>query len=154
MSYLNCWTCKWNWLRFQLTTFLSQEKGKRFCRNITSLKIVHLRTRVSEKRKRTWQCCSENALEKKRWLSNRAANETFATSVRRTLRSSRSRQFLQAGPTTNQGIVLDVGKTARRTAVYLPACLLASRRCTFTSLLVLHGCPCARGHNYEQYGLV
>lgn len=66
--------------------------------------------------------CGENALGERRRLSDRAANETFTTSVRRVLRSSRGRQFLQAGPVTIQGIVLDEARLpGERRSVRLPA---------------------------------
>lgn len=79
------------------------------------------------KGKQTLGSCGENALEERRRLSDRAASETFATSVRRALRSSRGRQFLQAGPATIQGIVLDEARLPgerRRRPARLPAASL------------------------------
>lgn len=120
--YLNCWTCKWNWLRFQLITFFTR-KRKKILSKSPHWKLFIFEHEYLRKEKQMLDSCSENALEKRRWLSYRAANETFATSVRRTLRSSRSRQFLQAGSTTIQGIVLDV---ARLPGERRPTCLPVS----------------------------
>lgn len=140
-SYLN----RADEIRFQsIVSRLSQ----RFRRNHLTENCPATTTfeRVREKknkRSRGLGSCGENALEERRRLSDRAANETFTTSVSRTLRSSRGKQFLQADPGLSWTRLPGERQFAR-----LPTCLLAPRGCTFTSLPVLHGCPCARGHSY------
>lgn len=94
------------------------------------------------KGKQTLGSCGENALEERRRLSDRAASETFATSVRRALRSSRGRQFLQAGPATIQGIVLENGGGG------LPACL--PPRSSWMHFHVITGSPRAPAHTRAQ----
>jgi len=126
-------------------TFLTR-KRKGFRRNhLTENPETTFERACQRKEKQTLGSCGENALEERRRLSDRAANKTFATSVRRTLRSSTGRQFLQAGSATIQGIVLDEarGLPGERWPVRLPAFSLLvdalSRHYRFST-----GHPCAR----------
>lgn len=99
----------------------------------------------------------ENVLERK-WLNDRAVNETFATSVRRALWSSKGGEFLQRYCDHDPEDCSERGDTARRAVACLLACLpvclptyLLTRGCTFTSLPVLRH-PCVQLWTSSEQG--
>lgn len=92
-------SCRWNPSSIDSVTLITRIPSKsphwENCPETTTFERVGEK---KNKRSRGVGSCGENALEERRRLSDRAASETFTTSVSRVLRSSRGRQFLQAGP--------------------------------------------------------